>query len=332
GEEFGGVDVKQDTEVRFLPSITLDNGIKIGADIQLEANTSTDQIDESFLFIDGSFGRVQLGNENSAGYTMTIAAPDVTLIGVNSGSLTAWIPFSGSAGNAASGTVATGADIFRGTLGATFIENLRNNDAARITYFTPRLAGVQVGFSYARDPADDSNTQFDTNGVIDNFIDFGANYVQSFGGFDVAVSGRWGVAFNPDGSNPQVFSAGANFGFAGVTIGGSWAEQNNGGTDDGQAFDVGISYETGPWGVSFTYFNGENVDEENPTNVFGNDEEIDQFLVGVTYALAKGVRLGAFGAYVDFEEDNGDAAGNVASSSGDDVDGFVVGTSIGVSW
>ncbi|MEM6945981.1 MAG: porin, partial [Pseudomonadota bacterium] len=26
GEEFGGVDVKQDTEVRFLPSITLDNG------------------------------------------------------------------------------------------------------------------------------------------------------------------------------------------------------------------------------------------------------------------------------------------------------------------
>ncbi|MEL7174765.1 MAG: porin, partial [Pseudomonadota bacterium] len=132
--------------------------------------------------------------------------------------------------------------------------------------------------------------------------------------------------------NPQIYSAGANVGFAGVTIGGSFAEQNNGGTDDGQSYDAGISYETGPWGVSFTYFKGENVDDENPTNPFGNDEELAQYLVGVNYKLAKGVSLGAFGAYVDFEEDNGDAAGNVGSSGGDDVDGFIIGTGIKISF
>ncbi|MEM6934191.1 MAG: porin [Pseudomonadota bacterium] len=328
GEEFGGVDSKQDAEIRFLPSITLDNGIRIGADVQLEANTSGDTIDESFMFISGSFGRVQLGSENSAGYTMSLGAPDVTFINVNSGSTTAFIPYSGTAGNANSGTVTTGADVFRGTLGSTFLENVRNNDAQRFTYFTPRLAGVQVGFSYARDPNEDSNAQLDTNGIVDNFIDVGANYVNSFGDIDVSVAGRYGIAFNPDGDNPQVFGFGANVGFAGITVGGSFAEQNNAGNRDGQAYDAGISYETGPWGVSFTYFKGENVDNENPTNfVTGNDEELAQYLIGVNYALAKGVSLGAFGLYVDFEEDTGDAGG-----AGDDVDGFIIGTGIKISF
>ncbi|MEM6621153.1 MAG: porin, partial [Pseudomonadota bacterium] len=39
GVDFDGVDVQSDTEIFFLPSITLDNGIKIGANIQLEGNT-----------------------------------------------------------------------------------------------------------------------------------------------------------------------------------------------------------------------------------------------------------------------------------------------------
>ncbi|MEL6310757.1 MAG: porin [Pseudomonadota bacterium] len=332
GEEFGGVDNKSDTEIHFKPSITLDNGIRIGADVQLEGNTSGDTIDESFIFIRGSFGEVLLGSENSAGYKMTFAAPDVTFLGVNSGSTTAFIPYSGTAGNANSGTVNVGDDVFRRTLGSTFVENLGNNDAQRFTYFSPRLAGVQLGFSYARDGLEDNNAQLDTNGIVDNFVDFGANYVNSFGDFDVAVSGRWGIAFNPNGDNPQVYSVGANLGFAGFTVGGSFAEQNNGGTDDGQAYDAGVSYETGPWGFSFTYFKGENVDDENATNPFGNDEELTQYLIGVKYKLAKGVDVSAFGAYVDFEEDNGDAAGGVASSAGDDVDGFIIGTGIKISF
>ena len=42
--DFDGIDSKQDAEIWFLPSITLDNGIKIGANIQLEALTGGDQI------------------------------------------------------------------------------------------------------------------------------------------------------------------------------------------------------------------------------------------------------------------------------------------------
>ncbi|MEM7744347.1 MAG: porin [Pseudomonadota bacterium] len=334
GTDVDGVDVKSDTEIFFLPSITLDNGLKIGANVQLEGNTSGDQIDESFLFITGSFGRVQLGSENSAGYTMTYSAPDVTFYGVNSGSITNAVPFSGAVGG-----VAVGGDVFRGTLGSTFIENERNNDAQRITYFTPRFAGFQLGLSYARDGNQDSNGQVDTNAapnnIVSDIIDIGANYVNSFGGFDVAVSGRWGIASDDRapvagtdiGDNPQIWGAGINLGFAGVTIGGSFAEQNNADNEDGRSFDAGISYETGPWGFSFTYFNGENVDEENAA--IGGDESMQAFLLGMNYKLAKGVSLGAFGAYVDFEEDFGDGG---AGTAGNDVDGFIIGTGIKVSF
>lgn len=335
--DFDGVDSKQDAEIHFKPTITLDNGIKIGANIQLEAFQSGDQIDESYLFIKGSFGEILLGSENSAGYKMHYGAPDVTFLNVNSGSLTAYVPFSGavSGSDPVTGvptTVRVGDDVFRGTLGTTYLENDRNNDAQRFTYFTPRFAGFQLGVSYARDAVQDDNFQVNCSipGQTCDYFDIGANYVNSFGGFDVAISGRWGIATNegPGSNNPQVFGAGINLGFAGVTIGGSFAEQNNTTTSDGTAFDAGISYQTGPWGFSFTYFHGENVDNENVANPLGNDETLDQYLLGVNYKLAKGVSLGAFGAYVDFDEDRGDP-GSVATN-GNDVDGFVIGTGVKV--
>ncbi|MGF1553106.1 MAG: porin [Paracoccaceae bacterium] len=371
--DFDGVDVLSDTEIEFTPSITLDNGIQFGLNVQLEGNTGGDQIDESFAFVEGAFGRVNIGSENSAGYLMTFAAPCVALNCHNSGSLTGFVPYSGTPDGTG---VELGADAFRGTLGATFLENARNNDAQRVTYFTPRFGGVQLGVSYARDDLQDSSAPVnlgDDTGTVGDFVDVGANYVNSFGSFDVAVSARYGIAFT-DGSgedefsldldddegedgifdsnldnNPQVFAFGANFGFAGVTIGGSWGEQNNAGADDGTVYDVGISYETGPWGVSFSYLHGENVDDGLFTPAFadtdddgidevisfqpGADEELDKFVLGINYTLASGVDLGVFGAYVDFEEDFGDGSIiGVSETDGDAIDGFVVGTGFSLSF
>jgi hypothetical protein len=278
------------------------------------------------------------------------------------------VPFSGSViGRDGMGDLVeltVGRDVFRGTLGATYIENGLNNDAQRFTYFTPRFAGFQFGVSYARDPRQDSNAQLnldveDTD--LNNITDFGANYVNSFGPVDIAVSGRYGIAFlasDFDGEDdfdaltdvdddPTIWSAGLNLGLYGFTVGGSFAEQNNYNPDefrsaDGTAYDAGISYETGPWGFSFTYFHGENGDDENfiPT-VFAPDETLKQYLVALNYALAKGVDVGAFGAYVDFDEEVGDGAWEnaivpdsttVFNPGGDDVDGWVVGTGIKVSF
>ncbi|MEM7527401.1 MAG: porin [Pseudomonadota bacterium] len=324
GEDFSGVDVKTEGGIEFRAKIGLDNGIEIGAAIVLEATTDDeDQIDESYMFIDSAFGMVELGSRVSGAYTMSFAAPDVTFLNINDGQTGDFIPFDGEAGD-----LLVGSDTGLGTLNSTFIENGGNDNAQRITYFTPRIVGLQLGLSYARDPLEDDNTQVDLNDdSLNNIFDVGVNYVAEFDPVSVAVSGRWGIAFDdsPGGDNPQIYAFGANIGFAGVTIGGSFSEQNNTALSDGTSFDVGISYETGPWSASFTYMNGENLDDENA--LLGADEELDQYLVGVTYGLAEGVDIGVYGAYVDFEEEVGDAGGG-----GDDVDGFIVGTGIAVAF
>lgn len=323
--DFDGVDVKQNAEIFFLPSITLDNGIKFGANVQLESGGYTqtgDTIDESYMYVRGSFGEINLGSENSAGYKMHYAAPNRAIIGFNSPSTNVFIPWSGNgAGNG----------LFRSTLSSTYLENSRNNDADRITYYTPRFAGFQLGVSYARDGSQDDNSQqniADASSNLHDIFDVGANYVNDFDGVNVAVSARWGVATQENGTgvastNPTVLGFGANVGFGGFTIGGSWAEQNDGRNTDGQAFDIGIAYDTGPWGFSAMWFHGENVDDDEGF-VTGLDEEQDTFGIGINYKLAKGVRLNAFAAYVDFDEK--------AATCDTDVDGFVIGTGIGLNF
>ncbi|HUF86076.1 MAG TPA: porin [Thermohalobaculum sp.] len=354
--DLSGVDSKQDAEIHFLPSITLDNGLLIGAVIELEGNTSGDQIDESYMRIKGSFGEFNLGSENSAGYKMMYAAPDVTFVGVNSGSMSNWIPFSGPG---------AGADIFRGTLGSSFIETLRNNDIHRFTYYTPRFAGFQVGVSYARDNTQDSNAALDCNTNACDFFDVGANYVNSFGAFNVALAGRYGIVDTPGGGgSPEVWAAGANLGFGGFTVGGSYAySDKDHGVQHGRFWDAGISYETGPWGFSVTHSRGKNVDNDctalaraaarntangfdagapiDPAIDFGgtclgglNDkEELRQYLAGISYALAKGVALNVFGGYVEFE---GAEIEDIFAGEGEkfrtDMDGWVVGTGIKISF
>jgi len=339
-----GVDAKSDGEIIFAPSITLDNGLKIGANVQLEVRCSSagaggtgDCIDEQYVYVQGSFGEVLIGDENSAGYKMTYAAPDVSFLGVNSGSTTIFVAWSGAVQG-----VAVGADVFRATLGSTFIENERNNDAGRITYFTPRFAGFQLGVSYARDATQNTLGMIGTSAAAaSDIVDIGANYVNSFGDFDIAASGRYGFATDNRtpvlgtdiGNDPEIFGFGLNLGYAGFTIGGSWAEQNGSGDEDGNAYDVGVSYRTGPWGFSFTYFHGENVDDEltagdsgvgiGGSPITGIDEEVDQFLLAIDYDLAKGVDLNLLGGYIDFDEETGDGA---AANGGNDVEGFFIAT------
>ncbi|MBB3063924.1 MULTISPECIES: porin [Limibacillus] len=297
--DFDGFDVKPDSEIHFKAKQTLENGLTFGVDVQLEAETNTfDQIDESYLFIQGSFGQILLGSENSAGYKMTYAAPDVSFANVNSGDQTNWLPSFGLA--------TTAAGYFRRVLGTTYLELDGVNDSNRVTYFTPRWNGLQLGASFTPDGAQDSLTQFSETRAFKNGFDIAANYVNSFDGFDVAVSGRYGFADDDSGatdSSPELWSVGLNLGYGGFTIGGSYAEANDQGVNTGESYDAGVSYTTGPWGASFTYFHGE---AEGTVGLAG-DEEQDAFQFAVSYAMGPGVTLEGNITHVEFDDDDGGA-------------------------
>ena len=80
-------------------------------------------------------------------------------------------------------------------------------------------------------------------------------------------------------------------------------------------YEAGVAYETGPWGVSFSYIRGENEVA---------NADIDKFMLGLNYNLATGVKLGAYGVYE--ESDSSDPSNE---SNGD---GFIIGTGIKVSF
>jgi len=322
GIDYTPTGLYSDGEVWFSGEFTADNGLSFGANIQLEAFGNTaDTIDEDFGYIEGGFGRFQFGSENTAAYLMQYSSPSVG-VPINSGWVTSFVPI--PAGHNAG---------FRTTGLSTYIDI--GNDENVLTYFTPRFFGFQIGATYA--PAvvftgdgqnfpvfANENTQFN------NGIAVGVNFVESFGSVDVAVAGGYRRAEAPDnpigGRNAddiEQISFGANLGFAGFTIGGSYANEYEGRitaagvSTEGESYDIGVAYSTGPWSFGVAYIHGE---VEGAIATSGEDE-MDAARIGVEYAVAPGVTASVSGLWADWDEegtntDNDGFAGAVGVNFG----------------
>jgi predicted porin len=294
GDEFHEVNVRHEGEIHFAGETTLDNGLTVGFQAQLEAITQGDQMDETFMYFEGGWGRLLLGSENSAPYLMAYASPSAGL-GLNSPNFYIFSP-AGAAGTAGYLNLAS--------------------DANKITYFTPRFGGFQLGVSYTPniDSRGGNRQAFNLNtdndeGDLSGVIGVGANFVESFDGIDVAVSGGYEYADNEAAETGggatfgatedyDSWSVGANVGYAGFTVGGSYNKSDNGVSQgDATFWDAGVSYGTGPWAVSFTYANSE---QENGAGA--GDDERDQYEVGATYKLSPGVSV--VGSLQYFDENN----------------------------
>ena len=249
-QDAGGVDdfnetgLFSDGEVWFLGETTLDNGLTFGANVQLEAFGDSDTIDEDFGYMEGGFGRFQFGSENTAAYLMQYSSPSVGAP-INSGWVTSFIP-AGTGQNTS----------FRSPAVSTFLDI--GNDENTLTYFTPRTFGFQLGVSYQPSlvfSGDGKNfpVQADEEAEFHDGIAVGINFVESFGGVDIAVAGGYRRAEAPNGATVvaltstgvagtnnqgvlqtfqvddiEQFSGGLNIGFAGFTIGGSIAAETSG--------------------------------------------------------------------------------------------------------
>ncbi len=296
GTDTSGPQQLSDTEIHFLGKTTLDNGISFGVNVQLEGNTSGDQIDESYLTIGGDFGLVYIGDENSAQYKMQYSAPDVG-IGANSGDQTAWASYAGVGGTA--GT-------FRGPFGSTYVEAARANDVFRLSYFSPRFSGFQFGASYAPTAQEDGGGSIDRDAVLHDGISLGANFVESFNGVDVAVAAGYGMWDSPTGSDPEVWNLGLSIGFSGFTVGGSYADASDDpAVGDMEGWDIGASYATGPWGVSVIYYHGER--DGGGTSL---KAEQDTIMGSIAYTLGPGIKFVGTLGHTEIDDESGTGTDN----------------------
>lgn len=310
-ENFNNTNYRSDGEIHFRGSTTLDNGIEVGVRVELEAFTNNDdgtfdQVDENYVFLEGGFGRLTLGSDDPAPYIQAVVAPNVGAP-INSGWLSDFIPNPGSAedGNL---------DFETGDFSTTPEISADDN---MVTYFSPRFAGFQLGVSYIPDVQNDGDGLNSTADDDDRHhgIAAGLNFTRSFGGIDIAAAGGIQYVDEADGAGTSEteeetnYNFGLNVGFGGFTVGGSVGiVDEDDASDDGYTWDIGASYETGPWGVSGTFVMGER--EGDPTN--NDEDESIGLAAAVSYVLGPGVKTSFTGMYADYDDEAGEDGEGIA--------------------
>ncbi len=295
-----------DGEVQFRGETTLDNGITVGVQIELEAFTSGDQIDENYAYISGSFGRLVLGSENTAPYQgfWSVTAPGVG-VPLNSGWITTFIPPGpGSTTGFRTPALTTNVDIV--------------NDDNIISYYTPRFNGFQLTAAYvptsliSGDGKNFTGFQANTDTERHNGFAVGLHYTQSFNALDFTWAGAFNWIGGCDGAagctgtggggsdDISQFKSGINFGYAGFSFGGSFAYEASDRATEGWSADAGISYSTGPWGVSATGFHSE---VEGAAG--GGDDEMTAVVGAVSYALGPGISVAGSVLFADWDDEGG---------------------------
>ncbi len=306
------VNLVSNAEVSFGGKTTLDNGITIGVDVQLEANSqAADQIDESYLYLESGCGKVILGTEHGVGDLITTHAPAVGPVGVNGSNHTFWVS-NGSGNNAPTSIDASG-----------------SGDHEKMTYISPKLFDMlQAGVSYtpSQNGEDGKNVSTTTAGTLHDIYEATVLFDSSLAGVGVRASTSYLHGSNSGVGGPtEQISAGLSLKFAGFTFGGGYgrniskAEAAAAANGDGWAYNVGLAYATGPYGVSLGYHYGE---AEGNTGDNGSNESTLNAELGFSYNVSSGVDFKSGIAYVKFEEDTANSVFNGAAFEAEN-DGWV---------
>ena len=272
-----------DNELFITATGTSDTGLTYGSNAELELGSGEDVggspnafMDEINLFFSGGFGRIELGRQDGAGDVMFVGGEDAQ---AGTGGI------DGDTNNLAS---------------AINVQN--TGDAAKATYFTPRVGGFQLGASYTPDTGDDGGDDTDTGpgGDSVNVIDVGGNWVGAFGGVDLTLSavGLFGDAESDDEDDLLDYGVGGLLGIGGLAFGASWIQR----TDRGEAdlIQLGLEYSFGNAGASLGYMY---VDEDR------FDDEQHVYLVSGNVGLAPGLTLKGDVSYNSDDPGANDSAG-----------------------
>jgi len=295
-------DILRNTEIHISGETTLDNGLTVGFHTEVEADgdyAETNTFEESYIYMSGGWGRVNVGAEDGAAYLLQVAAPaaDNYFDGIRQ--LVQPVNYTVAEGTVAPATAALGSVDY--DQDATLYED-------KVTYLSPVLNGFQLGLSYTPDTegAPGNTTGVRTDGVADAMGE----------AYDVAV--RYEGQFNNVG-----VTAGAGFTHIeleknGVpAVGAALAATTNYNSDDRQLWNVGLDLDIGPFGIGAIYMEDDYADTVTATSaanlvtsVSQKRDEEETFVVGVDYTTGP-FKLGA--SYLDQDGTN-----NVAGNTGND--------------
>lgn len=338
-----GTGFRNDSEISIRVDGKTDGGLGYGAVIDLEADVTNDVDNEgsnasrTFTYLSGNWGKVELGSNTGAEASTRV---DASTLAVATGGINgSWVYFVNGTGGGAGNLGGSGAGFISQAQG--FVEHgsttARLNDetfgnANKITYYSPRFSGFQVGVSYT--PDIDDRGQALTRG------DLGTSFGEVFSGgvnFEGKLSNDVRLAASltgevGDGDNNAVaanvnndieaYQVGALIGFKAFSLAGSYGDWGDslgtaGSTgDDASYWTLGAGYEAGPFGLSVTYLSSE-------VETGANTNEFDNIVIGADYKLAPGLTPYAEVSIFEFDQ-QGSGAG-VYDNEGT---AFILGTQV----
>jgi len=282
-------DMLRESELHFNAEGTADNGLTYGFHVETEVDGSDSfAVEESYMYLASSMGRLNLGSEDGANYLLQVAAPSAD---ANIDGLRQYIqPVIG--------------------LGKQDYANDATVQDEKVTYLSPNWSGFQFGASYTPDVASNASEDINGLGLLGFATDDVAGNLSS--GYEGAV--RYEGTFNnvgfaagagytfidleedaADRDEVQQWNIGADFDIGAFGLGAVYTEtHNNGGTKDADidTIVVGADYTTGPFQFGASYMN-KDADES---------AELDRYAAGVVYTVTQGLTLRGSVQYNDIDE------------------------------
>ncbi len=305
--------------MNIIPRGVADNGLEYGARLRIRtvAGGVVDN-DRSYLFLNGSMGELRLGAQpgfdddiNGPGANAT-RPPDY----LPDQSFSQWVGFVPAIRTATNGRY-VGADV-AGGIGSTMtiaiiwpaLEGMGLAD--KLLYKSPRVGGFQVGGSYT--PRTDSvNTDVNRvklastpaaqfTGSFQDIAELGANYVETFNDVTVrlAAAYAYGKASQTTDSADRFsdlreWHIGAQINYGGLKFGADYIDHGKSGqnlryayTARFSAWDVGATYDLGPYRLALSYMEG----TDPGSSTLPGNRKVSAYEAGTLYRVAPGLAVG----------------------------------------
>jgi outer membrane protein OmpU len=325
-----------DAEIHFTGSTVLDNGLEVGARVELEGeDDDSDQIDEAWVYFSGGFGEFRIGSQDDALVGACILPPGGTA------NFSAFSPNQWGANT----------DVFAAnfpalTSNAACIGVDDREDAQKLVYITPSFGGFQLALSYTPNGGDERHGDgvgphigMPFNSDEESRHNFAAYGTYSYDGDGWGLTAGGGGSFEghveqspgPDRDEQQFYQAGLNLTFGQFSVGGTFEYYNNlvafdsGDDTDAWVAGGGVAYTMDAWTFGAQYSH-QLADTDGSGSDGNQDFTMDRAVLTANYALGPGIDLDGEVGYTWIDSDP-ETADDV-----DDYQGFEIGIGTAITF
>lgn len=236
--------------------------------------------EEIYASLDSPYGELIVGQDYNVAYNFAVGAPRVGSYRVNNTDLVNFI--------ANPNWYKKGKKASYKTLNSTYINT--DGNSMKASYITPEFSGVKLGISYVPET-------YSQSGLVSKkaqYKDKKAYILGAYGAWDVlGYELETSLGFADYDKNDKEYSAGFSLYRKGWTFGASFRKNETDKKDyainkdnlfdayrKGRAYNIGLSYEIGPFTTGVSYFDSKADDVKNHDKIiaFSNSYEYNKYL------------------------------------------------------